>query len=424
MRMRDFRPTLTCLVAVLALAVGCAGTGSPRVAAPDSRAPTPGDGAKPILILVSFDGFRADYLDRFAAPHLSRIFATGVRADGLTPAFPSKTFPNHWTLVTGLYTEHHGIVANRMVDERTGDRFAMGDPSEFEGKWWGGEPIWLTAQRQGLRAATMFWPGAQVELHGQRPTYWRPYQHELPNVERVAQVMAWLSLPEPERPSVVTLYFSDVDTAGHEHGPFSAETGRAVGVVDAAIGQLEERLVAAGLWERTHLVIVSDHGMSETSPERVIYLDDYVSLSEVDVIEWSPVLGIRRLDGDQESLYRALAGRHPALTIYRRAETPERLHYRNHPHIAPIVGLAADGWSIDRRANEGRIRRAGTGGQHGYDNQLPSMAGIFLARGPRVGTGRVPTVQNVDVYPLLCELAGVSPAPNDGSLARIRGVLK
>lgn len=401
----------------MALVTGCR-------TAPVARPTTVPADRSSILILVAFDGFRADYLNRFDPPHLRRIFASGVRAEGMTPAFPSKTFPNHWTLVTGLYPEHHGIVANRMVDERTGDRFAMGDPSEFEGRWWGGEPVWLTAQRQGLKAATMFWPGAQVEINGQRPTYWRPYVHELPNDARVEQVMTWLALPSAERPSVVTLYFSDVDSAGHEHGPLSTENAAAVARVDAAIGMLAQRLETAGLWDRTHLVIVSDHGMSETSPDRVIYLDDYVSLADVDVIESSPVLGIRRRDGNQEALYQALKDRHPNLAIHRRAETPARLHYRDNPRIAPIVGIAADGWSIDVRANEARIRAGGIGGQHGYDNQLPSMQAIFLARGPRIVTGRIPTFENIHVYALLCELAGVTPAPNDGSLETLRRILK
>jgi predicted AlkP superfamily pyrophosphatase or phosphodiesterase len=374
--------------------------------------------------LVSLDGFRADYLDRYASPRLNAFFAEGVRAEGLIPIFPTKTYPNHWTLVTGLYAEHHGVVANRMYDERDGTRFAYGTPSEFGERWWGGEPIWLTVQRAGGRAATMFWPGAQVELHGQRPAFWRPYLEVLPSADRIMQVVEWLSLPEGRRPQIAIVYLGAVDSAGHDHGPDSPETAKAVSDVDAAFGLLVDQLSARGLLSRTHVIVLSDHGMAFTPPDRVLFLDDYVDLASVDVIDWSPVLAIRARDGNHEATYRALADRHPSLKVYRRADIPDRYHYREHPHIPPVIGIADEGWTIEAR-REGASTRVRDKGQHGYDNQLRSMWGIFLARGPRIVVAhRVPPFENIHIYALLSELTGVSPAPNDGSIETFRGVLR
>jgi predicted AlkP superfamily pyrophosphatase or phosphodiesterase len=381
--------------------------------------------AAPLVLLLSLDGFRADYLDWYKPSRLTEFFARGVRAEGLVPVFPSKTFPNHWTIVTGLYPEHHGVTGNRMLDSRDGARFAMGSPSEQQERWWGGEPIWLTLQRQGRRSATMFWPGSTVEVRGRRPDRWRRYDGSVSRRDRVEQVLAWLSLPERERPHFVTLYFSDVDDAGHWHGPKADPTRRAVAAVDGAFGQLIDGLAARGLLDAAHIVVVSDHGMAFTPAGNVIPLDRYVDLREVDVIEWSPVLAIAARDGNHERIYRALAGRHRALRVYRRAEVPERFHYRAHPHIAPVIGIAEEGWEIDRRAMTWARRLAGGRGQHGYDNQLQSMRGIFLARGPRIAEGRrVPVFDIVHVYEILCAIAGVTPAPNDGSRAEVREVFR
>jgi predicted AlkP superfamily pyrophosphatase or phosphodiesterase len=168
------------------------------------------------VILISFDGWRWDYLDRYEAPHLRALAARGVRAEGLIPAFPSVTYPNHYTLVTGLYPDHHGVVANSMVDPAIGaDRFTMSSATARDPSWWGGEPIWTTVIKRGGRSASMFWPGSEANP----PTYWLPYDGAMPNSARVARVLEWLRLPDAARPSFVTLYFSDVDSAGHRYGP-------------------------------------------------------------------------------------------------------------------------------------------------------------------------------------------------------------
>ena len=251
--------------------------------------------------------FPLDYLDRYAPPNLLKLAGEGVRADGLIPQFPSKTFPNHYTIVTGLTLAHHGIVSNNMKAPDIPGEFSMSNRDvQNDSRWWGGEPIWNTAEKQGLKSAAMFWPGSEVIIGGRRGTYWTPYQDDLPHLQRLTRILGWLKLPEAERPSFLTLYFSDVDTAGHRYGPDSEETRAAIAKVDESIGGLLAGIERAGLRDRVNYVIVSDHGMSALSPERTIVLDNYVDVSKVDVIDWSPMLGINALDGDNEKLYLAL----------------------------------------------------------------------------------------------------------------------
>ncbi|MDZ7307740.1 MAG: ectonucleotide pyrophosphatase/phosphodiesterase [candidate division KSB1 bacterium] len=261
----------------------------------------------PTVILISIDGFRHDYLDRAAAPNLQRLARNGVRAHGMIPAFPSKTFPNHYTLVTGLYPEHHGIVSNTMLDPEGKARFRISDRAAVEdSRWWGGEPLWVTAQKQGQLTATYFWVGSEAEILGTRPAYWKRYAHNTPNRARVAQVLAWLDLPKPQRPTLITLYFSTVDEAGHEFGPDSPEVMQAVAAIDTVIGTLLEGLAARDIFQQVNLIIVSDHGMAATSAGRVIHLDDYLDLQQVDVIDWTPVLALLPRPGEEEAVYQKL----------------------------------------------------------------------------------------------------------------------
>lgn len=375
-----------------------------------------GDGTDPgsPLILIGIDGFRYDYLDSIPTPALHRLARDGVRVP-LVPVFPTKTFPNFYTLVTGLYPDQHGIVANDMYDPaiehpfRLDDRDAVEDP-----RWWGGEPIWNTAQRQGLRTATFFWPGSEAPIGGMRPTFWKKFDFRIPHDERVNQILAWLDLPRAARPTFVAMYFSLVDRVGHQFGPFSAQVDSAVTEVDRAIGLLLAGLDARGI--DANVVVVSDHGFAARSPDRVIVLDDYVDLDAVEVIAWSPVAQIRPRPGQEESVYHALVGKHPHLAVYRKREIPERFHFRDHPRIQPIVAIADEGWAIASRKLYERRPEAFTGATHGYDHELQSMRAILLARGPAFRAGVVAApFQNVHLYTLLAHLLGVTPAPNAGS---------
>lgn len=400
------------LLVLFALVVAGCGTSNPGPAVDDGAGPKP-------LILISLDGFRWDYLDRYDAPTLERLVQEGVRAERLVPSFPSKTFPNHYTLVTGLRPDHHGIIANNMYDPDLDERFSLGRREAIEdARWWGGTPLWVSAEQQGLTSATYFWPGSEAAIGGVRPTYWKRFDDDVPGEDRVDEVLAWLDLPDDERPSFITLYYSDVDHAGHDAGPDAPETAEAVARVDAYLARLVEGLEARGLYDDVNLIVASDHGMAATSTERMIFLDDYIDMDDVDVIDWSPVAMLQPQAGRADSVVAALRGAHPALDVYRRDELPERLHFGTHRRVPLVVGIADEGWSITTHDYFERSSDRYTGGTHGYDPALPSMGALFVAHGPAFRSGVVvPPLDNVDVYPLMADLLGLRPAPHDGDLS-------
>lgn len=399
-------------LAVTAVVLGaCVGAGRPAApVAASSVVGSPGTAT----VLISLDGFRADYITRPGAVRLRELAARGVRAERLIPSFPSKTFPNHYTIVTGLYPEHHGIVANTMRDDRIGTTFTIGDTTiARDPRWWGGEPIWNTAERQGVRTAALFWPGSDYAVNGRYPTYYTPYNGRLPDTTRVQRVLKWLSMPTDRAPRFVTLYFSTTDDAGHSYGPQSPQVDSAIAHVDARIGQLVDGLAQRGLTGRVNIVVVSDHGMTEIDSSRVVRLDEYADLADMEVVDWMPVTAITPKPGKLASVYEALR-RAPHVQVFHRDSVPERFHYRASVRITPLVLLADEGWTI---SSTERLRRNGPprGGTHGYDNFLPSMGALFIAAGPDIQQGRViGPVANVHVYPLLARLLGVKPAPNDG----------
>jgi predicted AlkP superfamily pyrophosphatase or phosphodiesterase len=409
---------------VLVFSTSCATSGPRPITGPVGD---PRPDAKPILILVSLDGWRWDYLNQIGAPHLKALAARGIRSEGLIPAFPSKTYPNHYTIVTGLYPEHHGIIANNMLDiSISTDRFTMTAATAKDPRWWGGEPMWATAIRQGLKASSMFWPGSETAIGGVRPTDWFPYQDEKPNIDRVNQVLAWLARPEPDRPSFITLYFSDVDTTGHTAGPGAPQTLAEAEGLDRMVGRLAAGISSLGLLEQTTIMAVSDHGMSQQAPDRKIFLDDYLDLRSVDVLDWSPVLQLLPRTESAEALYNRLRGKHPALQVYKKEELPPDLHYSTNRRIAPIVAIADDGWQIttNDRFKETTVERR-SGGEHGYDPKLPSMHGLFIAAGPRLKQGLVvPRFENIHIYELMCRILGVQPAKNDGDPAVTAGWMR
>jgi predicted AlkP superfamily pyrophosphatase or phosphodiesterase len=401
---------LLCLLA-------CAGFGQPA-----------GD-LRPTVILVSFDGWRWDYHTRVPVPHLQRLIARGVRAEGLIPAFPSKTFPNHYTVVTGLYPEHHGIVANNIWDDASRRTFALDRRKEVsDAMWWGGEPIWVAAERAGQRTAPLFWPGSEAPIGGGRPANWAPYDEGVPASQRIRQVLELLDRPVAERPTFMTLYFEDTDTAGHDDGPDSQALRDAAIRVDAYLGQLMAGLERRGLLDRVNIVVVSDHGMAATSTRRVVLLDDYIALDDVTIVDINPTLGIFPDEGKADGVYRALRNAHPRLKVYRREETPAHWHYRDHPRIPPIVGVVDEGWQIMRRSSfESIMARTvrPAGGQHGYDPRVRSMRGLFVAAGPAFKQGiTVPAFENVHIYNALARILGVVPAKNDGNPEVARRLLR
>jgi len=375
---------------------------------------------RPPLILISLDGFRWDYLDRGLSPNLSALAAGGVRAERMIPSFPSVTFPNHYTLVTGLYPDHNGIVNNTFEDPKMPGVFKM--QSKEEGWWDQGTPLWTTAEQQGVHTGTMFWPGSEVALHGVRPSHWRPFNPGLPLDDRVDTLLSWLDLPQGERPGFLTLYFEPVDSAGHAWGPDSDQLNQAIARVDAAVGRLEAGLKARGV--SANLIIVADHGMAAVPPGRTLVIDNLIDVGAVHVVFEDAVLGVDIPDTVAGQAAEAkLLLPHDHVTCWKKADVPARFHYGANPRVPDVICAAEPGWLVETR--EGAARHHGpVRGEHGYDNQDPLMGALFIANGPAFRQGLViKPFPNVDVYPLMADVLGVTPRPNDGSLADLAPIL-
>ncbi|MCH8126843.1 alkaline phosphatase family protein [candidate division KSB1 bacterium] len=378
------------------------------------------------LILISLDGFRYDYLEKANTPNLDYLVNNGVKAKGLIPVFPSKTFPNHFTTVTGLYTENHGIIANNMYDPEFDASFSMGNQEAVQdGRWWGGEPIWITAEKQGKTSATYFWPGSEAEYEGMRATYWKKYDDRVSNTDRVQQILSWLDLPENERPAFFTLYFSDTDYFGHRYGPDSPEVVKAITHLDSTMGLLLDGLETRNIKDKVNIIITADHGMTELSPDRVIFLDDYIDLSTVRIVDWLPVTCIPLDNTNEDEIYNKLKDAHPNFKVYRKSEIPDRFHYKNHRRVPAIVGIPDEGWSATSHSYFDSNQNRFVGATHGYDNTLKSMQGLFVAFGPAFKAGiEVDAFENVHIYNLMAKTLGLKPAPNDGDFEIVKEMLR
>ncbi len=405
--------------AVCALLTGCAAaqTSAPTAAGDN---PLPAEQVREqVTILISIDGFRPDYLDRGITPNLSALAASGVVAD-MRSSFPTKTFPNHWTLVTGKRPDNHGIVGNSMEDiARPGEKFTMANKDPF---WWDqAEPIWITAEKQSVRTATMFWPGSEIELDGTRPSDWWPFSQSLSNDRRINAVVDWMRRPAATRPQLVTLYFDTVDTAGHFYGPAPGEKlHAAISAVDKNIGSLIAQLAA--LDQPVNFVITSDHGMAETHPDRVIYLDNILPRDQYRLVVDGNYAGIEPLADDITAINAAFLKPHKNMECWKRADIPARFQYGKNPRVPSIICLPESGWVVYQDKPEWMT---GTGGGHGYDHLHPDMIAFFLASGPDiVGNGKIATFDNVDIYSLLTHLIGVKPNASDGDLSPFEQALK
>lgn len=379
----------------------------------------------PILILISLDGFRWDYLDLVETPNLNRLASGGVRAEGLIPVYPSKTFPSHYSLVTGLHPGHHGIISNNMYDSEMDSEFHLYNREAVgDGRWWGGEPIWVAAERQGLLSACLFWPGSEAEIAGFRPTHWEPYDGSKPYEIRIDQVLGWLDLPAKQRPRMMTLYFQDPNDTSHIHGPEAPETFASIRTVDARIGDLVSGIDKRGLSDRVNLIIVSDHGMAEISPERFVYLDDHVELEEGELFEDGSIVQIYPREGREDLIYEALHRANPHLAIYRRAEIPERYHMRESPRTPPLLGVPDVGWEVTVRGTARELELLRLKGDHGQDPADPRMQGLFIAYGPAFRSGQtVDRLESVEIYNLMTSVLSLEAAPNDGDPAALQPIL-
>lgn len=377
------------------------------------------------LILISLDGFRADYLERGLTPTLASLARDGVRAEAMKPSFPTLTFPNHYTLVTGLYPDHNGIVANRFSDPATRKTFVYKDASTIaDPAWWVGEPLWVSVEKQGGHAATMFWPGSDVAIGGIRPEFWVPFDGKTPIDARVDKILSWIDLPAAQRPRFMTLYIDTTDHVGHDNGPDSPAIDDALRHVDAALARLVDGLERRGLFGATNLVIVSDHGMTATSPDRIVVVDREFDMTALDNV-WAGVLAaFTPRPGHEREADASIRRPHAHAHCWLKNEIPARLHYGTNARIPPYVCVADDGWLIDTQKWLDDPKHHASKGEHGYDNDDPNMRALFVAHGPAFKRGIVvPEFDNVDVYPLLADILHIRPQPNDGRLGDVAAML-
>jgi predicted AlkP superfamily pyrophosphatase or phosphodiesterase len=372
--------------------------------------------------LISIDGLRADALDWGITPTLSALAARGVRAQWMNPSYPALTFPNHYTLVTGLRPDHHGIVHNTMEDPDLGGFKVSNTESTRDPRWWGGEPIWVGAEKAGLRSASWAWPGSHALIGGYRPGRVHAYHEHIGNDTRVDQVARWLSDPSL---ALATLYFEQVDKAGHDHGPQSPQYRQAIAGVDAALGRLLRDLQRQGTLARTDIVIVSDHGMATVPPRQVIAVEDMVPFDQAKVVSIGQSVGIAPRAGQEATASARLLGAHAHYDCWKKQDLPARWRYGTHARIPPIVCQMHEGWDA-LPATDVRARHAGgVRGSHGFDPALPSMRAVFVAAGPSFLQGRtLPPFDNVDVYPMVAHLLGIAAAPNDGDARTLMPALK
>jgi predicted AlkP superfamily pyrophosphatase or phosphodiesterase len=392
----------------------------------------PVKGPKPIVILISLDGFRYDYLEKFQPPHLQKLAGNGVKAQWLIPAYPTKTFPNHYTVATGLYPDNHGLFENNIYDKEDNTVFGLNKREEVQNpKWWGGEPIWVTAEKQGKIAAAYFFPGTETMIQGRRPSYWKDYDHNFPNTQRVDTVLKWLDLPVEKRPELFTMYFSDVDDAGHAYGPDAEETRLAVMKVDSMIGRLVSGIASRKLQNVVNLIITSDHGMVSYTPSNALLLENMFDTTMAEKIFWvGEFTQIFPKPGKEEEIYESIRSKlPPTARVVKRGEFPPELKFGKNKRIAPIVVVPGEGVVIMNNRRYEQYKQRGEldkiRGAHGYDNRYESMRATFIASGPAFKKNLTyKPFENIHIYNLMCSILGLTPAENDGDFRVVRSMLK
>ncbi len=409
-----FKPLLVIFAAVVGL-LGGAAQGAP------AATPLGAAAEKPLVLLISIDGFKPSYLSKSSAPNLFELANRLMMAQGLISAFPSVTFPNHVTIVTGQTPDHHGIVNNTMTDPGTTQRFSLGSREAVENPFWWQEskPIWIAARKQGKVASTLFWPGSETTIDGLRPNDWLRYDHDMSHETRIKTLVGWLSRPPAERPDFATLYFADVDSAGHSAGPDSQAVQDSVKKVDDSIGELSRELKRLGLLERTTWIIVSDHGMASSPVEKVVSAQGLLANFPAARWEWLGALAGVRLNGaSSEGVMQALSTL-PHASCWPKADLPKRYRFGTHRRIPEIVCLAEVGYSLtDNPARKGPL------GQHGYDPEDLSMHGLLIVAGNRIQSGTLGLVNNLEIYGLMCRLLGITPERHDGEDTLHQQVIK
>jgi ectonucleotide pyrophosphatase/phosphodiesterase family member 5 len=383
--------------------------------------------SKPYVILISFDAFRWDYGNRGITPNLDYIKENGVHALSLRPDFPSKTFPNHYSIVTGMYPENQGLIANTFYDPYTKETYRISDSTKVtDGKWYLGEAFWQTADRNGIKTASYFWPGSEMNPEYRRPDYFEHYFHDRPFEQRVQGVIDWMKLPYTVRPHFITLYFEATDDMGHKYGPDSKQVDEAINKEDNMIGLLFKKLDEINLRDSTDLIIVSDHGMTNISDKRVVNIQEILKDYKIQYQEKGPFLLIQPAKDKVDEVYKLLKKNENHFRAYTKENIPDCYHYSRNAFLPDIILMADLGWSLVDNKSAKWMKNVDVGGNHGYDNFALDMNGIFYAIGPAFKKGyETGTINNIDIYPLLCKIFKIAPRSNiDGKLENIEYILK
>jgi predicted AlkP superfamily pyrophosphatase or phosphodiesterase len=381
---------------------------------------------QPYVILISFDGFRWDYCNRGITPNIELLVKDGVKASSLQPVFPTKTFPNHYSIVTGLYPENHGIIFNEFHDPYTNSDYKIWDITEVRNsRWYRGEAIWETLKFEGVKSASYFWPGSGVDEELKRPDYLYYYVRKDPPINKVNAAIKWLQLPYNQRPHLLTLYFSTTDHAGHYFGPDSEGNNLIIASIDSTLGFMLSELEKIGMRDSVNIVLLSDHGMTEVSMDKAINIEEILTGYNCAYSNYGPVMMIEPAKSEVDEVYEILKKNANHFTVYRKGNIPEYLHFKNNPFISELILMADLGWSVVVDENLKRLKPETFNGNHGYDNIELDMHGFFIASGPvfknNFSTG---TLNCLDVYPLLCKIFNVTPNANiDGRLERIEFIL-
>ncbi|WP_299119632.1 ectonucleotide pyrophosphatase/phosphodiesterase [uncultured Tenacibaculum sp.] len=382
---------------------------------------------KPYVILISLDGFRWDYVKRFSPPNLSKFIKNGVKANSLVPSFPSKTFPNHYTIATGMYPENHGLLGNSFYSHENDAFYSIRDREKVEnGKFYGGTPIWVLANNSNMVTASYFFVGSEADIQGVKPTYYFPYKGSTPNIDRVNQVIDWLKMPSEKRPHLITMYFSDMDDTGHEFGPNNDEAIKGgLYPLDNVLGELFNKIKELNL--PINIVIVSDHGMLEVKTDKFISIDEIKNDELFSVVNNGTIVNIHPKNPKKlEEIYTYLTSKKGPFKVYKTADAPHFEYVPKNKNWGPFQVVPNEGYYFTYRKKSKMSKEVYVTGQHGFNPEIKEMHGIFYANGPAFKKGyTTESVKNIHVYPLLCKILGLTPPKNvDGDIEKLKSVLK
>jgi len=377
---------------------------------------------QPYLVVLSLDGFRWDYTDSVNTPNLDKIAKMGVKAKSMQASFPTKTFPNHYAIATGLYPNNNGIVNNTFIDIERDLMYSIGNREAVEdGEFYDGEPIWNTAEKQNVKAATFYWVGSEADIQNMRPTIWKSYEHNFPFEQRIDTVISWLERPVEIRPHLIMWYLHEPDGIGHGFGPFAYEVNQEVQYLDSLVGVFMHKLSQIPIAKNVNVIVLSDHGMGRVSQDKQIFLDKILKPAWTSTIVGSnPFYNIKATNGSVDSILYVL-GKTDGVSGYKTSNVPERLHYGSNPRTLDIIAVADSSYSLFKNSK----RDYNGQGTHGYDNRNTDMDAIFYAYGPAFKENyEKDRFINVSLYPLFCKILGLNEAPNDGNLEDVMDMLK